>query len=153
MIGAKRSLLMIAYGSPAWSRLYGWMITRVPASAQPPRFARSTAAGGSAVPPASARPPADQRPVPSKRPRPELAWLTWQTPASLRDDVLDGLRRTLSWQAQYCQPLDAPKTPPGYRRFGLMGEELVPQGTVTVRETLRAELREMVRTVEGRQPI
>ena len=89
---------------------------------------------------------------PARRRR-ELTWLTWQTPASLREEALLTLRQTLGWRAQYCQPLDAPKTSPEYRRFGLLGEELVPQDTRAVCETLRAEVRETIRTVEGRQPI
>ena len=110
-------------------------------------------AAGGAVPPARPRPPVDQRPLPQKRPRPELAWLTWQTPAWLREAVALNLRQTLGWRAQHCQPLNAPKTPHDYRRFGLLGGELVPHRAGAVCETLRDELRELIRVVEGRQPI
>jgi hypothetical protein len=96
----------------------------------------------------------DQRPTPPEPPRRprELAWLTWQLPARAQAAAKEALRGTLDWRAQYCKPLDAPDTPAQYTRFGLLGEQLVPQGGGTVRRTLRAELRETVRVLEGSQP-
>ncbi len=112
-----------------------------------------TEAGG-AAPPLPPRPPVDHRPPPPEPPRRplEYAWLTWQMPAHLRAAVIFNLRQTFEWRAQYCKPLDAPKTAPEYKRFGLLGEQLVPKGGVTVRQALRAELRESVRLLEGEQP-
>ena len=89
---------------------------------------------------------------PEPRLRLELAWLTWQMPDALRDDTLFNLRQTLNWRAQYCQPLEKPDKPVGQTRFGALGEELWPQDTPSVRDTLRAELRETLRTVEATQP-
>ena len=98
-------------------------------------------------------------PTPRQRLRPEpprlrleLAWLTWQMPNALRDDTLFNLRQTLDWRAQYCQPLNAPDQPVEQTRFGALGEELWPQDTPEVRDKLRAELRETLRTVEATQP-
>ncbi len=73
-------------------------------------------------------------------------------PAHLRSAVIFNLRQTFEWRAQYCQPLAAPKTAPAFTRFGLLGEQLVPKGGLTVRRALRAELRESVRLLEGEQP-
>jgi hypothetical protein len=73
-------------------------------------------------------------------------------PAHLRAAVIFNLRQTFDWRAQYGKPLAAPKTAPAYTRFGLLGEQLVPKGGLTVRRALRAELRESVRTLEGEQP-
>jgi hypothetical protein len=73
-------------------------------------------------------------------------------PAELRDNTLFNLRQTLDWRAQYCQPLDAPEQPVGQTRFGALGEALWPQDTPSVCDTLRAELRETLRTVESTQP-
>jgi hypothetical protein len=106
-----------------------------------------------AAPPALPRPPVDHRPMPPEPPRRplEFAWLTWQMPAHMQEQAQAALRQTFDWRAKYCQPLDAPETPPDYTRFGLVGEQLVPKGAITVRKTMRAELREVVRTVEGNQ--
>jgi hypothetical protein len=98
-------------------------------------------------------PPVETRPTPPEPPRRvlELAWLTWQMPEPMRAAVILNLRQTLDWRAQYCKPLDEPKPPPEYTRFGLLGEQLQPRGAMTVYRTLRAELRETIRTVEGEQ--
>jgi hypothetical protein len=111
------------------------------------------APGGGAPPPSHPTPPVDWRPLPPEPPRRplELAWLTWQTPTHQQQAIILNLRQTLDWRAQYCQPLNAPKTAPDYTRFGLMGEQLWPRGVDQVRDTLKAELREMIRTVEGAQ--
>ena len=107
-----------------------------------------------AAPPARPGAPVEQRPTPPEPPRraQELVWLTWQMPERLREAVIVNLRQTLHWRAQYCGPLDAPEPPPEYTRFGLLGEQLVPIGALTVRKRLRAELRETIRTMETTQP-
>ena len=87
----------------------------------------------------------------SPRLRKELAWLTWQMPADLREAAVDNLRQTLHWRALYCGPLDPPEEPVEYTRFGLLGEWLCPEATPTVCHTLDDELREIIRTLEGSQ--
>ena len=100
--------------------------------------------------------PAPQMWLRPARPEPprlgkELAWLTWQMPAALREATVDNLRQTLRWRAQYCGPLCPPDTPAEYTRFGLLGERLCPEATPTVCDTLNDELREITRTLEERQ--
>jgi hypothetical protein len=72
-------------------------------------------------------------------------------PAHIQKHAQEALRLTLGWRAQYCKPLDAPETPHNYTRFGVLGEQLVPKGAITVRKMLRAELRELVRALEASQ--
>ncbi len=162
---------MMAPFPPHWQRFFAQPAPAVPIAAkprpvppaQPPvrRFSGGYTAGspvdtetGGAAPPLPPSPPVDHRPPPPEPPRRSLeyAWLTGQMPAHLRSAVIFNLRQTFDWRAQYCKPLDAPKTAPGYTRFGLLGEQLVPKGGVTVRRALRAELRESVRLLEGEQP-
>ena len=141
-----RRVPLVAAGAPTPSSRF--VPPSSSASATAAYFARPTAG----APPNRPRPPVDRRPTPEPPRRPlELAWLTWQLPERLRADVLLTLRQTLEWRAQHCQPLGAPKKPPEYTRFGLEGERLSPKGVFTVRKTMRAEVREMVRTVEGSQ--
>ena len=66
---------------------------------------------------------------------------------------MDNLRQTLYWRVLYCGPLDPPDTPIEYTRFGLLGEQLCPEATPTVCDKLDMELREMIRTLEERQPL
>ena len=73
-------------------------------------------------------------------------------PTRMQAQAIDALRCTLDWRAEQCPPLDAPKKPPEYTRFGVQGEQLTPIGAITLCKRLRAELRQMVRTVEGSQP-
>ena len=168
--------------SPAWERYFGLdkparaSAASAPAApAAPPPFRRVSLVGippfggpaardggtraphpaaGAGAPPRQPTPPIDRRPLPPEPPRrkQELAWLTWQMPEPLREAVSLNLRQTLDWRAQYCQPLDEPKTPAEYTRFGLLGEQLVPKGAVTVCKTLREDLRETIRTLEATQP-
>ena len=139
--------------SPSWQRFFAQAAPAAAAPAAHPSFRRVPLVAAGAVPPIRPKPPVDQRPIPPESPRrrQELAWLTWQMPKRLREAVSLNVRQTLGWRAQYCQPLDAPKKPPEYRRFGLLGEGLCPQGAPAVCKTLREELREMVREVEGQQ--
>ena len=111
-----------------------------------------TSAG--AAPPVPPRPPVEQRPTPPEPPRRalELAWLTCQMPAWMREAAIFNLRQTLNWRAQQCKPLKQPKKPLAITRFGLLGEQLWPKGALTVRRTLKKEVRESVRVVEGTQP-
>jgi hypothetical protein len=161
---------MMSYFPPTWQRYFAPLAPSVPTAALrrpvPPahkpvrRLYGGYTAGspvtdaGGAAPPVPPRPPVDHRPQPPEPPRRplEYAWLTWQMPAHLRSAVIFNLRQTFDWRAQYCKPLDAPKTAPEYTRFGLVGEQLVPKGGLTVRKALRAELRESVRVLEGEQP-
>ena len=158
--------------SPTWQRFFAQPAAPAPTHQPPvppslaarPLFGSSptrrqagTEAGATragAAPPARPRLPVDRRSTPPEPPRSrrELIWLTWQMPARMQEQAIEALRCTLDWRTQYCKPLDEPKTPAEYTRFGLLGEQLVPQGGVTVRKTLRAELRETVRVVEGVQP-
>ncbi|HEU5198111.1 MAG TPA: hypothetical protein VFU32_00665 [Ktedonobacterales bacterium] len=168
---------MLTIISPGWDRFLGWSTD---AASIPPRSTASIpwsatarwlygisatdrpaardggATSGSAAPPARPRPPVDNRPLPPEPSQPprrplESAWLTWQMPAPIQEQAKAALRKTLEWRTKYCKPLDPPETPPDYTRFGLVGEQLTPKGGITVRKTLRAELREMVRTLEGAQ--
>ncbi len=158
-----------------WQRLFTQLAAPAPAArlpVPPPSLAAGPSLGGSApswqaahpsgwrgggapgaAPPPPPKPPVDQRPLPSEPPRRalELAWLTWQMPEPMREAAILNLRQTLDWRAQYCKPLDTPETPPEYTRFGLLGEQLQPNGALTVYKTLRAELREIIRTVGGEQ--
>jgi hypothetical protein len=150
--------------SPTWQGFFAQPAASVPTAAhQRPirRLYGGYTAGspvfpeaGGAAPPVPPKPPVDRRPLPPEPPRRplELAWLTWQLPAAIRADVIFNLRQTLDWRAQHCKPLDPPETQPEYTRFGLVGEQLVPQGGLTVRKKLRAEVRQMLLTVEGEQP-
>ena len=158
--------------SPSWQRFFAQPAAAVPAPATRPPLRRVSLVGQAArdggatraplpslpraagAPPRQPTLPVDQRPLPSESPRrkQELAWLTWQMPAPRQEAVRLNLRQTLDWRAQYCQPLDEPKTPPEYTRFGLLGEQLVPKGALTVRNMLREELRESIRTLEATQP-
>lgn len=151
--------------SPTWQRFFAQAAS---AAAQRPRFASLTSttgghpysrfvppsAGTGAAPPARPRPPVEQRPTPPEPPRraKEFAWLTWQMPARVRDGAMDGLRQTLDWRAQHCEPLHPAEQPVERTRFGLLGEALWPKRVQTLCKTLREELRECVRTVEGSQP-
>ena len=92
------------------------------------------------------------RPEPPRL-RKELAWLTWQVPAGLREAVLENLNQTVRWRAQFCEPLRPPDKPVERTRFGLLGELLCPEATPTVCDKLNDELRESIRTLEERQPI
>jgi hypothetical protein len=92
------------------------------------------------------------RPEPPRL-RKELAWLTWQMPATLRAATVENLLQTLRWRAQYCEPLRPPEQAVERARFGLLGELLCPEATPTVCDKLYAEVREMVRTLEERQPV
>ena len=129
---------------PTWQRFFAPR----PAFRRVPLIALDASA-----PPRRPAPPVDRRPLPPELPRRalELAWLTWQLPARHQEAVKLNLRQTLDWRAQECPPLDAPKTPPSYTRFGLAGEQLVPLGVGKVYTALYAELRESVRTLEGSQ--
>ena len=166
---------MLALVPPTWQRAFAQPAASVPIAAQQrpippaqrpvrrpsggytagsPAAISSGAPSGGATPPVPPRPPVDRRPPPPEPPRRplEYAWLTWQLPAHVRADVIFNMRQTLDWRAQHCKPLDPPETSPEYTRFGLKGERLIPQGWLTVRKRLRAELRESVRMVEGSQP-
>ena len=136
--GGQRPVLPLV---PPVRRLYGGYAAGSPVDA------------GGVVPPIPPKPPVDRRPTPPEPPRRplEAAWLTWQMPLGMQEHAKEALRLTLDWRAQYCKPLDAPKTPHDYTRFGLVGEHLTPKGAITVRKTLRAELREMVRALEASQ--
>ncbi|HEU5199435.1 MAG TPA: hypothetical protein VFU32_07350 [Ktedonobacterales bacterium] len=92
------------------------------------------------------------RPEPPRL-RLELAWLTWQMPAALRAATVENLLQTLRWRALYCEPLSPPEEAAEYTRFGLLGELLCPEATPTVCDKLLGELREMIRTLEGWQPV
>ena len=126
------------------------MTPQIPAHWQP-FFAQSVAAP---LPPPPPTPPVDQRPLPPEPPRRtlELAWLTCQMPAHMREPAAENLRQTLAWRAQYCQPLKEPKPPLATTRFGLLGEQLQPKGAITLRKTLRKEASESVRLLEETQP-
>ncbi|HEU5199374.1 MAG TPA: hypothetical protein VFU32_07040 [Ktedonobacterales bacterium] len=152
---------MMAQFPPHWQRYFAQAAAPAASSAHSPFHRVPLVAAdanrrgtGGAAPPVPPRPPVDRRPPPPEPPRRplEYAWLTWQMPPAMRADVIFNLRQTIDWRTQYCKPLDAPKTPHDYTRFGLMGEQLVPAGGVTVRKKLRAELRETVRVMEGEQP-
>ena len=110
-------------------------------------------AGSAGAPPDRPAPPVDQRPLPPEPPRRplELAWLTWQMPIQHQQAIIFNLRQTLDWRAQQCRPLAAPKTAHDYTRFGLLGEQLWPQEVDKVYSTLKAELRESMRVLEGTQ--
>ena len=102
--------------------------------------------------------PAPQMRLRPARPEPprlrkELAWLTWQMPAGLREAAVENLRQTLRWRALYCEPLRPAEKVVERARFGLLGERLCPEATPTVCDTLFAELREIIRTLEEHQPI
>lgn len=165
---------MMPHVPPTWQRYFAPFAASAPTAAQqrpvpPPQrpvrrlyggytagspvFPEGRNASVGAAPPARPRPPVDQRPIPPEPPRRPLesAWLTWQMPLGMQEQAREALRLTLEWRAQHCKPLDAPKTPPEYTRFGLLGEQLTPKGGITVRKTLWAELREMIRTLEGSQ--
>ena len=125
---------------PPVRRLYGGYAAGSPVDA------------GGAVPPVPPKPPVDHRHMSPEQRRPlEAAWLTCQLSSSIQEQAKEALRLTLDWRAQYCKPLDAPKTPHDYTRFGLVGEQLVPKGGITVRKLTRAELREMLRALEASQ--
>ena len=158
---------MLSSLPPHWQRYFAQPAAPVPTAARRPvpppppirRFSGGSRAGspvhaGGAAPPIPPRPPVDQRPLPPEPPRRplEYAWLTWQMPAAWRAAVIFNLRQTAEGRAQYGKPLSPPETAPEYTRFGLLGEQLVPKGGVTVRKALRAELRESVRMLEGEQP-
>ena len=136
-------------------RLYGGYTIGSPVIPEAGATDAPRLAAGGAAPPARPTPPVGLGRVPSEptRSRREFAWTTWQLSARLRDDVIFNLRQTLHWRASYCQPLPPPEQPIERSRFGLLGEQLVPQGAVTVRERLRAELRETIRTLETTQPL
>ena len=91
------------------------------------------------------------RPEPPRL-RKELAWLTWQMPIDLREATVENLRQTLRWRAQYCGPLLPPEKAVERARFGLLGELLCPEATPTLCDKLYDELREIIRTLEERQP-
>ena len=100
--------------------------------------------------------PAPQMRLRPARPEPprlrlELAWLTWQLPDRLREATVENLHQTLRWRAQFCEPLRPPEKAVGETRFGLLGELLCPEATPTICDTLNDELREITRTLEGRQ--
>lgn len=69
----------------------------------------------------------------------------------MQEPAKAALRETLVWRAQHCLPLDAPETPPEYTRFGLEGEQLPPRDAPSLCQVVRAEVRQVVRVVEGRQ--
>jgi hypothetical protein len=167
---ARRSFLMETMFPPTWQRYFAQPAASVPTALrrpippiQPPirRLYGGYTVGspvfpkaGGAAPPVPPKPPVDRRPLPPEPPRRplELAWLTWQLSAAMRARVIFNLRQTLEWRAQYCQPLAEPETPHDYTRFGLLGEQLWPRGVDNVYTALDAELREIIRTVEGAQP-
>lgn len=129
------------------------MATRFSSAPASPSFRRVPFAAAG-VPPNRPAPPVDRRPLPPEPPRRalELAWLAWQTPAALRDEIIINLRQTLNWRAQFCGPIDPPEEPAGRSRFGLLGEALWPEAVDTVLKKVRQELREIIRTLEESQP-
>ncbi|HEU5199746.1 MAG TPA: hypothetical protein VFU32_08915 [Ktedonobacterales bacterium] len=141
--------------SPAsipWSATARWMYG-LPATPLPTPHPHTAAAGS--APPDRPTPPVGLMGTPPEPPRRrrEFAWATCLMPARLREDVIVNLRQTLGWRARNCQPLPPPEQPVERSRFGVQGEQLAPQGTKTVRERLRAELRETIRTMETTQPV
>jgi hypothetical protein len=137
----------------------GWSLPRQQQPAAPgPRLASPS------EPPSPPRRPTSQRPTPPEPPTPptrrrrspepprrarELAWLTWQLPAALRQPTTRSLRETLRWRARECEPLSPPLSPVARSRFGLRGEQLVPCAVAFLCDLLLTELRESVRTLEA----
>jgi hypothetical protein len=103
------------------------------------------------TPPEPARQPPSRRQGALESPRrpKELAWLTWQLPAALRQSTTRSLRETLRWRARECEPLLPPAAPVARVRFGLRGEQLAPCAVAFVCDLLITELRESVRTLEA----
>ena len=82
----------------------------------------------------------------------ELRWLVAFLPEQQQDDLIFCLGETLRWRERECKPLTPPKKAVERSRFGLIGEQLWDIDSAALRQRLRAELREAIRTVEGEQP-
>jgi hypothetical protein len=156
---------MALLASPRFHRFYGRPVVPTSRGAWAgPAAAPAAPRPQAALPPTPPPPkrPTSQRPLspeppplsrhakllePPRRPK-ELAWLTWQLSDALHKKTKEGLRETLRWRARYCDPLPPAAAPIERSRFGLWGEQLVPESTPTLRALLYTELREIVRTVE-----
>jgi hypothetical protein len=122
-------------------RLYGWAFPLVVPAAGWQPFGRQDAGATRAK----------QIAIPRWQSK-ELRWLAAFLPEQQRDDLVFCLGETLRWRARECKPLSPPEKAVERARFGLIGEQLWDIDSATLRQRLRAELRETIRTVEEEQP-
>jgi hypothetical protein len=141
----------------AGNTLSGSARAAVPPTIPPP--SRRTSLG--AQPPEPPRPQAGQRPGQSPAPRRSrplsprlrrcLEWVVSEVPERWRAEVFSAFVKTLRFRADLEERSSLEGAQPiGRERFGLLGEDLVPEGTVRVRVWLDDEVREIVRTLEMR---
>jgi hypothetical protein len=83
-----------------------------------------------------------------------LVLLAAHLPEAAQIELIDGLRRALSYRqhvpgAREAWAFQTPEAQVERSRFGRLGEQLCPQPSPEVRRLLRAEVKEMVRTLEA----